>query len=46
MFPYSFWLLFGDFIQLQKLIWWIRIVKTVAINPLTSIDFPNVNKMV
>ncbi|MPC39348.1 hypothetical protein E2C01_032882 [Portunus trituberculatus] len=35
---YSFWLLFGDFIQLQKLMLGIRIVKTVAINLLTSID--------
>ncbi|MPC84497.1 hypothetical protein E2C01_079236 [Portunus trituberculatus] len=37
-FPYSFSLLFGGFMQLQKLMWGIRIVKTVAINFLTSID--------
>ncbi|MPC17163.1 hypothetical protein E2C01_010011 [Portunus trituberculatus] len=36
--PYSSWLLFGDFIQLQKLMWEVRIVGTVASNLLTSID--------
>ncbi|MPC11309.1 hypothetical protein E2C01_003973 [Portunus trituberculatus] len=29
---------FGDFIQLQKLMWGIEIVKTVAIQLLTSIS--------
>ncbi|MPC10416.1 hypothetical protein E2C01_003051 [Portunus trituberculatus] len=34
---YSFCFLFGDFIQLQTLMWEIKIVKTLDINLLTSI---------
>ncbi|MPC40691.1 hypothetical protein E2C01_034256 [Portunus trituberculatus] len=36
-FPYSFWLLFGDFIKIQKFVG-IKIVKTLAINLVNSID--------
>ncbi|MPC93632.1 hypothetical protein E2C01_088767 [Portunus trituberculatus] len=35
---HTFCLLSGDFIQLQKLMGEIKIVKTVAINLLSSID--------
>ncbi|MPC57506.1 hypothetical protein E2C01_051487 [Portunus trituberculatus] len=38
MFLYAFWLLYNDFIQLQKLMWGIKIVKALAINLLTFID--------
>ncbi|MPC54142.1 hypothetical protein E2C01_048049 [Portunus trituberculatus] len=38
VFSYSFRLLFGNFIQLQKCMWVIKIVKTLAINLLTSIN--------
>ncbi|MPC99175.1 Serine/threonine-protein phosphatase PP1-alpha catalytic subunit [Portunus trituberculatus] len=37
VFPYSLFLRFGDFVQLQKLTWGVKIVKTVAIDLLTSI---------